>query len=301
MSLKDYIATHDNMFLSGLKFFLYKLKNKYYHVNEIIQESAVQSDGLLKVVLKDGLVLYSKPSASKAEIQYSDRIKFGDKSKLSKVIDVDKFYFMYEVLSELFVENVHFQYFKPQPNEVIIDCGANIGGFTIQAARLVGSGGKVIAIEPDEDNYNLLLKNIHANNFTNVIAVKKGAWSEKDVLTFHVGLRPGEHSFVLHDDIANQSQLKEVRIEVDTIDSMLKEQGITKVNFIKMDIEGAELEAIKGLNSVFAQSGTNWVVEAGHLINGSMTFDKIEKYMKEQGCNILSTQEAFRGTIYATK
>ena len=53
------------------------------------------------------------------------------------------------------------------------------------------------------------------------------------------------------------------------------------------------------MESVFTQTGVNWVVEAGHLVNGEMTFNEVESFMKLKGCKILSTQESFRGTIYA--
>mgnify|MGYP003376728509 CR=1 FL=1 len=274
-------------------------RNKYYHVNEIIDVVSIENNGQIKVKLKEGLIIYSNPSKTIAEIQYTDRVKYGNKNKLNKILDVDKFYFLYEVLSELFVEKVHFQYFKPMLDEVIVDCGANIGGFVIQAAKMIGDKGKIIAIEPDEENYNLLQKNIEANGFTNVILVKKGVWDKKDTLTFHIGIRPGEHSIIMHDDIKNQSHIKEVKIDVDTLDNILTEINIKSVNFVKIDIEGAEIQAIKGMESVFTQTGVNWVVEAGHLVNGEMTFNEVESFMKLKGCKILSTQESFRGTIYA--
>ncbi|MBP7477215.1 MAG: FkbM family methyltransferase [Chitinophagales bacterium] len=301
MDIKRYIATHDNFLLSFLKFFLYKIKNKYYHVNEIIEKTEVVENGMVKVTLKEGIVMYGNPSKLPAEIQFTDRIKFGEKSKLTKIIDVDKYYFMYEGLSELFAERVHFQYFAPNQGDCVVDCGANVGFFTVQAAKMIGENGRLIAIEPDADNHKLLLKNIEANGLKNVTVVNAGVWSKKDVLTFNVGIHPGEHSFVLHDDIIHQEGIRKIEIPVDTLDNILANEGVTKVDFVKMDIEGAETEAIKGMNGVLAQEGVKWVVEAGHLVDGEMTFHKVEAYMKERGYKNLSTDGSFRGAIYAVK
>jgi tRNA G37 N-methylase Trm5 len=65
-------------------------------------------------------------------------------------------------------ESEVFSFFIPRPNDVVIDVGANIGYFTIYASRKVGKDGLVIALEPMDEAYNCLMKNIRLNRLNNV-------------------------------------------------------------------------------------------------------------------------------------
>lgn len=298
MNLRNYIATSDNLFANIIKFFFYKSDNKYYPVNNIIEKSEILPDGDIRVELKDGTVLLNPPSGEPADIQFTDRIKYGSPQKLNKVISVDKHYFVYEIISELFVNNIHFKYFRPAPGAVVVDAGANIGGFTIQAAKMVGPEGRVISIEPDSLNRKTLRKNIEANKLENVIIVEKGLWSKKDKLKFFSSHRPGEHSLI-EDNAINKGIRKVTELEVDTLDNILEELGIEKAGYVKMDIEGAEAEAIKGCENLLKQDGVYWAVEADHEFNGKTAYAEVAEYFRD--FNNFGQEGNFRGTIYAVK
>lgn len=131
---------------------------------------------------------------------------------------------------------------------VFIDCGAHIGKYTIMISRRLGGRGKVIAIEPDKDNYKVLLRNIELNNCKNVIPLNIGLWKEKGKLKLYdlddknTGMKsilPANTDFKI--------------IEVDTLDSVLEKLEQKSVDLIKIDVEGVEVEVIEGYKKVVKQ------------------------------------------------
>lgn len=122
----------------------------------------------------------------------------------------------------------------------IVDCGAFIGdsflAFCDEYERVAGVKfkGKAYLFEPDEYNQQQIRKNCQ-NSEADIKSLKIGAWNEKDTLVFQL-----DESQRNAGKIVNSGN---VRINVDAIDNIVKDD---KVNFIKMDIEGAELNALKG-------------------------------------------------------
>lgn len=120
--------------------------------------------------------------------------------------------------------------------ESFVDCGAYDGdsffAFLKNYQEMVGKeyAGISFLLEPDEENYKKLLGNCAKYEKCNTI--KLGAWDKKDTLTFSIG---GTSSGINKDGC--------ISINVDAIDNIVEEQ---RVDFIKMDIEGSELNALKG-------------------------------------------------------
>jgi FkbM family methyltransferase len=112
-------------------------------------------------------------------------------------------------------------------NDFVLDLGANIGTFSILASKKVGKNGKVIAIEPNIDYYELLKFNIKKNKCTNIIPVNIGVAS---------GPRIEE---------INYWTGRKFKFKTDSLEGILNKLNITnKINFIKMDIEGFESDVI---------------------------------------------------------
>lgn len=118
--------------------------------------------------------------------------------------------------------------------ESVLDAGANIGTWAVLASRLVGDMGWVVAVEPDATNYRKLLRNLQLNGIANVHPVRRALWSVEG----RVVRLEGEGCMVRVGDGGSQEVI------TDTIDSLAKSQGGFDV--IKMDIEGAEVEALRG-------------------------------------------------------
>jgi FkbM family methyltransferase len=132
-----------------------------------------------------------------------------------------------------------------RPGDVVLDVGANIGYYTLIFARLVGERGRVYAFEPDPTNFRLLKKNVRANGYQNVVFVKKAVADVSGTSSlFLCPDNKGDHR--LFDSYDGRDS---VTIEATTLDEHFAEfQG--QINFIKMDIQGSEGRAVRGMQGL---------------------------------------------------
>lgn len=136
-----------------------------------------------------------------------------------------------------------------QPGDVVIDCGGHVGFYTKLALRQGAS--LVVAFEPDPENHWLFSQNLQQEIADGrVLLVKAGVWDERDELVFHHSKEnPGAHGFF-------GSGGEEVLVEnvpVLPLDDQVEELGLDRVDWIKMDIEGAEQRALKGAARTLAR------------------------------------------------
>lgn len=127
-----------------------------------------------------------------------------------------------------------------RPGDVVLDCGAHVGVFTHHA--LARGAAKVIAVEPEPVNLECLRRNFVAEIARGtVVVVPQGVWSAEATLELTVAAgNSGMNSTVLGAGGAK------IRIPVTTIDHLRKDLRLGRVDFIKLDIEGAEREALSG-------------------------------------------------------
>lgn len=148
---------------------------------------------------------------------------------------------------EIYNKKVYESRFNISDGWLVVDAGANSGLFSLRVSKLVGKTGTVIAFEPSSSSYSLLLKNIKANNVSNIV-------------TFQLGLSssPGKKNLILYDHSVDNSfyardfgtrLVKRIGMEevsVETLDSALQKAGIQRIDYLKIDVEGSELDVLKG-------------------------------------------------------
>ncbi|HNY42779.1 MAG TPA: FkbM family methyltransferase [Bryobacteraceae bacterium] len=136
-----------------------------------------------------------------------------------------------------------------QKGDVVLGCGANVGTFARFA--LDAGASKVVAIEPAPDNIECLRRNFPKEIAGGRLVIyPKGVWDKDDMLEFLVDPEnQAADSFVIH----RQGAQATVKLPLTTIDKMVAELGLTKVDYIKMDIEGAEVKAVQGARATIAR------------------------------------------------
>ena len=135
-----------------------------------------------------------------------------------------------------------------KPGMTVIDLGAHFGYYTLLMARLVGDTGKVFAFEPDPNNYALLTKNITINDYKNIVPIQK-AVSNK---TGQVKLFLTDTSFGHHLSTSNEEG-RFVIVDAITLDEFFEYEDLP-IDFIKMNIEGAETAALQGMANLIKKN-----------------------------------------------
>lgn len=138
------------------------------------------------------------------------------------------------------------KYYDIEKGDVVLELGAYIGMYAVKMQQIVGETGKVIAVEAIKNNFEILQKNIEKNNITNIIPVNKAIWNEKGKLKFYSNIKQDNSAIV---GIVNNEKI--VEVESDTIDNIVKNNNLSKVDFIRIQINGAEKNALEGMKDTF--------------------------------------------------
>lgn len=130
-----------------------------------------------------------------------------------------------------------------KPGDVFLDVGSSLGIFTVFGAKAVGPQGTVVACEPGTSSYNRLQMNIELNGLNNVTRLKLALSDRRSVRK----LLLGESSSLSHlTDLPNVDGSSE-NVQTADYDSLVEEDGLPIPRVVKMDIEGHEYAALKGM------------------------------------------------------
>lgn len=139
-----------------------------------------------------------------------------------------------------------------EPGMVMIDVGAHHGLYALIAARAVGPSGRVVAFEPSPRERRRLERHCRINRMRHVIIEPLAVGAEPGQATLFIPSRKdsGFNSLQPADDV--RSHAEPVAVELTTIDGYLARSPIDRVDLIKLDIEGGELNALKGASETIA-------------------------------------------------
>jgi FkbM family methyltransferase len=126
----------------------------------------------------------------------------------------------------------------------VVDAGANIGFYSLLAARKVGPTGRVFAFEPEPANFALLGKNVEINGYRNIQTFPEALTTKKGRVALYIS-REGSGSHSIYRDNAVSSE--NIEVESISFDDFWEAEGRPSIGFIKMDIEGAEAAALEGM------------------------------------------------------
>jgi FkbM family methyltransferase len=133
------------------------------------------------------------------------------------------------------------RYFKGlvKPGMRVVDVGANIGYYTLLAAKLVGPEGKVWAFEPEDENFADLHGNVLLNGYQNVVLLRKAVSDRDGRANLYISKDSGGHSLVRHRYAVRR---KAARVRTVRLDSVIPEG----VDIIKSDTEGNDIAVLRG-------------------------------------------------------
>ena len=167
-----------------------------------------------------------------------------------------------------------------KPGDNVVDVGAAIGYFTLIFARSVGVNGMVFSFEPKTDRYEILLKNIKVNNYSNVKTEKKAIMENNKKITFFsrndglAGLRYKNDLESIQqnlDDSKHKIPVEVLTVELD--DYLKKIDVIEDISFMKIDVDGPELLVLQGSKSLLKNKNLKILMEWDKALS------------KESGCN----------------
>lgn len=177
---------------------------------------------------------------------------------LREVIDSSLYYSgSFEPLAEQVIDGA------VRPGMTAIDIGANIGYHTFSLARLVGSTGTVVAVEPTMYAFDKLARNARLNDFFNLRLMRAGL-SNTDHGEIEARFRSSYR-------LDGRDEVRTELVRVLTLDTLVRESGLARVDFIKMDVDGFEGKVL---------TGARWVLER---FRPTIFFEFFPRGMREVG------------------
>jgi FkbM family methyltransferase len=179
-----------------------------------------------------------------------------------------------------------------EPGMYVVDAGACWGEFGLYAAACVGPTGRVFMLEPDPANLSLLDEVLALNGGkpSNVVILNEGLAGEPGMLQFASGLGA---SSMLPDmgggrtEYPAQSEkfarANSIAVQVQSLTSLVEAQHMERLDFVKMDIEGAEVEAIQGAAAIMARLKPRFAIASYHKRDGKMTSEILEPLFAKAG------------------
>jgi FkbM family methyltransferase len=176
------------------------------------------------------------------------------------------------------------------PGDAFYDLGANVGFFTLLGARLVGPSGHVIAVEPQPAAVEGLRHNVELNGFRNVTVIEAAVSDVPGQSEFHVS---GEGILEWGALGPGSGGVPTFEVRVTTVDALLSAESLPPPSVVKLDVEGAEAGALRGMTETLTQHRPRLICE----IHG--TLDEVVAVLESAAYDIEIMQgNAERGDGY---
>jgi FkbM family methyltransferase len=165
------------------------------------------------------------------------------------------------------------------------DVGANVGFYSIVAAKIMNKNSKIFAFEPEPKTFNLLRKNIELNKMNNITALSIALGDTNGNKIIFPSDTPnfGAHSFVQRTDY--RVKKKGINININTSDKLIDEMKIDIPDIMKIDVEGAEILVLRGMKHLLMNQKLRMIFCETHVnllpLFGSSEAEVLEIFKKE--------------------
>jgi FkbM family methyltransferase len=171
--------------------------------------------------------------------------------------------------------------FKPGRDDVVIDCGAFLGFGALRIAR-DARAGRVFAIEASGDCHALLLRNLEANRAENVTPLHRGVWNAITELNLETTFAQGNS---LVSEVVNDGMRQEA-VKTVTIDSVVAEFRLSRVDMLSLTLNGAEVEALAGAGDTLAKLRPRIRAAGWYARGGKRIADLIRPVLESAGYDV---------------
>ena len=190
------------------------------------------------------------------------------------------------ILKEIFFERVYSDYFPFYSKSIVVDIGAHKGYFSLFAHNNLKSDSKIIAYEPIIENYSIMLKNLDANNAKNISLNNKGVYSKSVVMDIYKSKSENNSIFSDYNSYLEQKNNEKVKAEFIRLEDIFKENNIEIIDFLKLDVEGAEYDILFNENNEFLKKIKVMSIEFHDLKKEEYTGIKLIEYLKKNSFEI---------------
>jgi FkbM family methyltransferase len=228
-----------------------------------------------------------------------------NKNKIFKLLDGSKFKYPINTAlgQQLYANNFEIEELKffissLKLDDIVFDVGANGGIYAIIAAKIVGSRGHIYAFEPDFKMSQLLEENIKLNNLLNVTVSSEAVSDRSGIAKFALSEDSAMNSFI-QTEHAGQKIKKWEEVHTTTLDEVVNLHKLSRVNFVKIDVEGAEKLVLQGSSNLLSSSNPPvFMFEAADTTSSGFGYSALDllQYFSDLGYRILAVDDNI-GTI----
>ena len=199
------------------------------------------------------------------------------------------------IYSEIFREKHHGKMngFPSKKDSVIVDLGAN-EGFYVLKAKEIAPNSKIIAVEPNPTAFRVLKKNVKINRLKNVITLNKAVTSKNGKIKFEIVKGRSEVGSVKVYE-KYRKNLKKIKIDSITLENLCRRYKIDKIDFLKIDVEGSEVDILKSSKRVLPRV-KKAIIE---YHNAQKTINGVKKIMARNNFKLVKVDDQkFYGDLY---
>ena len=184
----------------------------------------------------------------------------------------------------IFEDREYADYFPFYQNATIVDIGAHYGYFSIFANLNSGKESKIISIEPNKENYKRFQQNIKSNNIENITPLNFAIADKSGHTKLYKGAN--KNSSILSTYSLINSNISEA-VEMKTLEDIVKEQGLEKIDFLKIDCEGSEYDILENLPKTVYDMITTISMEFHDLRSDKYTGEHIINTLTLNGFDVV--------------
>ncbi|MDB4470712.1 FkbM family methyltransferase [Deltaproteobacteria bacterium] len=255
---------------------------------DIVSSVERSSADTFKIATSDGLIFHDWESSKKHKTMY-----WLMRDKAKKFYQPETYFAASAVYRSFVHGTTRFpgDIYIPKDGGTIIEAGAYVGYKAVSFSRQVGLDGRVVAIELNPDNFELLRRNIVDNQLDSITTPVHCAVWNKDGQVPMMSKTRMKNTIVDTDELPLEYS---DTAPAKTLDTIIDEYALETVDFLNLQLNGAEIEAIEGLQRNFHKVRYINIISRHHR-EGELVVDIAKRMLEERGCKIVVDSRAFFG------